>query len=321
MIKLNLERSPRGDALPLEEELARLLCLPIGSFDYEIRKKSLDARRGKAKFIYSVDIFANGVNEQALAERCGGCVAVPEQEYSFPKTKKSPQKRPIVAGFGPAGIFAALCLARSGMRPIVLERGKCVEERARDVDIFFGGGDLNENSNIQYGEGGAGAFSDGKLNTLVKDKSFRGLFVLRELVKAGAPKETLYNAKAHIGTDLLRNVVKALREEIISLGGEILFETQLLDIVTENGALSAVVTSSRIIETDSLFLATGQSARNIAEMLYSHGAELEQKPFSVGFRIEHLQSDINESQYDKNAEFRYLPPAEYKLFTHCKSGR
>ena len=321
MIKLNLERSPRGDALPLEEDLARLLCLPIGSFDYEIRKKSLDARRGKAKFIYSVDIFANGVNEQALAERCGGCVAVPEQEYSFPKTKKSPQKRPIVAGFGPAGIFAALCLARSGMRPIVLERGKCVEERARDVDIFFGGGDLNENSNIQYGEGGAGAFSDGKLNTLVKDKSFRGLFVLRELVKAGAPKETLYNAKAHIGTDLLRNVVKALREEIISLGGEILFETQLLDIVTENGALSAVVTSSQRIETDSLFLATGQSARNIAEMLYSHGAELEQKPFSVGFRIEHLQSDINESQYGKNADFRYLPPAEYKLFTHCKSGR
>ena len=321
MIKLTLERSPREDALPLEAHLAHLLGLNMGGFDYEIRKKSLDARRGKAKFIYTVDIFASGLDEEKLAERCGGTVALPEEEYSFPTTESTPKYRPVIAGFGPSGIFAALCLARSGMRPIVIERGKRVDERARDVDLFFGGGPLDENSNIQYGEGGAGAFSDGKLNTLIKDKSFRGQFVLHELVNAGAPVETLYHAKPHIGTDLLREVVANIREEIISLGGEIRFETQLVDISVENGGITAVITDKGEIATDTLFLATGQSARNIAEMLNSHGAEIEKKPFSVGFRIEHLQRSIDESQYGKNGDFRFLPPAEYKLFAHCKTGR
>lgn len=321
MIRLTLERSPRGDALPLESELAKTVGLPEGSFDFEIRKKSLDARRGRAKFVYTVDIFTNGLDEAKTAARCGGCVMAAEEEYSFPAPANMPAKRPVVAGFGPAGIFAALCLARSGFRPIVIERGKAGDERKKDVDVFFGGGVLNENSNIQYGEGGAGAFSDGKLNTLVKDKSFRGQFVLKTLVDSGAPKETLYMAKPHIGTDLLRNVVKNIRNEIISLGGEIRFETQLLDIVTENRKLSSVITSKGEIETDTLFLATGQSARNIAEMLYSRGAELEKKPFSVGFRIEHLQKNIDIAQYGKNDELRFLPPAEYKLFKHCSTGR
>ena len=172
MIRLTLERSPREDALPLEESLAKTLGLSIGNFDFEIRKKSLDARRGKAKFVYTIDIFVDR-NEEKLARRCGGNITEREEEYTLPTTNITPKHRPVIAGFGPAGIFAALSLARSGLKPIVLELGKKVSERKKDVDIFFGGGELNEDSNIQFGEGGAGAFSDGKLNTLVKDKSRR----------------------------------------------------------------------------------------------------------------------------------------------------
>jgi len=321
MIRFTLERSPREDALSIENKISEITGLEIGSFDFEIRKKSLDARRNKAKFVYTIDLFTNGFDENKIALRCGGNIVPREEEYIFPTPNRTPEKRPVVAGFGPAGIFVSLCLARAGFKPIVLERGRIGEERKKDVDAFFDGNELDENSNIQYGEGGAGAFSDGKLNTLVKDKSFRGQFVLRELVQAGAPKETLFIAKPHIGTDLLRDVVANIRNEIISLGGEIRFETRLTDIVTENERLKAVVTDKGIIDTDTLFLATGQSARDIAEMLYKSGAELEQKPFSVGFRIEHLQKDIDVAQYGENGDLRFLPPAEYKLFTHCKNGR
>lgn len=321
MIRITFERTPAEDANPIEERIAAIIGKRIGSFDHEIRKKSLDARRGRAKFVYTADIFLHGGNEEKTAKRCGGTVMAPEEEYVFPAPRFKAKSRPVVAGFGPAGIFAALMLARSGYRPIVLERGKAGPERKKDVDLFFSGGELNEDSNIQYGEGGAGAFSDGKLNTLVKDKSFRGRLVLNELVKAGAPKETLYIAKPHIGTDLLRCVVENLRKEIIALGGEVRFGTKLEGIVTEGERLTAVIAGGAEIKTDTLFLATGQSARNIAEMLYEAGAEIEQKPFSVGFRIEHPQSLIDLSQYGENGDLRYLPPAEYKLFRHCSTGR
>ncbi len=319
MIRITFSRSPREDNTSLLAFIQQL----VGKveFDFEIRKKSIDARRGRVKLVYTVDIFLKNGNEEKVAKKIGGTVLPPEEEYRFPVTSKSPKKRPIVAGFGPAGIFAALFLARAGFKPIVLERGKVGDERKKDVDLFFDGGEFNPNSNIQYGEGGAGAFSDGKLNTLVKDKSFRGQFVLKTLVDAGAPEETLYIAKPHIGTDLLRGVVKNLREEIISLGGEILFETKLEDIITENNRLTAVIANGKRIEADSLFLATGQSARDVAEMLYNHGAEIEQKPFSVGFRIEHPQGMIDISQYGDTDDLRFLPPAEYKLFSHCSTGR
>ncbi len=320
MIRLTFERTPREDTVPCEEYVSRLTGLPVGSFGFEIRKKSLDARRGRIKLVYTVDITVRG-NEEGIAKRCKGSIIRAEEEYSFPAPSFSPSNRPIVAGFGPAGIFAALMLARCGFKPIVLERGKSVGERKIDVDRFFSGGELDPDSNIQYGEGGAGAFSDGKLNTLVKDKSFRGQFVLKELVRAGAPEETLYLAKPHIGTDLLRGVVAKLREEIISLGGEVHFCERLTDMEVADGRLKRVITDKNTYETDALFLATGQSAREIAEMIHKHGGEVEKKPFSVGFRIEHPQSAIDSAQYGSQADFRFLPPAEYKLFRHCETGR
>ncbi len=322
MIRFNLNLSPKEDKQPIKNTISKLCGLDIGCFEYEIKKKSLDARKGKAKFVYTIDLYIQKGNEKKIAAKCKGDILSPEAEYVFPKaTYKSPF-RPIIAGFGPGGIFAGLMLARAGYNPIILERGKQGEERKKDVDKFFAGGKLNPESNIQYGEGGAGAFSDGKLNTLIKDKSFRGRLVLQELVKAGAPEETLYIAKPHIGTDLLRNVVANIRNEIIELGGEIRFETKLEDIILDEwGRLSGIIANGETIETDTLFLATGQSAREIAEMMHNHGAELEKKPFSVGFRIEHLQKDIDIAQYGNNDDLPFLPPAEYKLFKHCSTGR
>lgn len=319
MIRINFSVSPREDKTSLSAFIAKYIG--IKDFDFEIRKKSLDARRGKVKFVYTVDIFPHNADEKLLAERVGGIVLEEEAEYTFPTPENIPIERPVIAGFGPAGIFCGLMLARAGLKPIILEKGKNVTERKVDVDAFFNGGVLNPNSNIQFGEGGAGAFSDGKLNTLVKDKRFRGQYILKELVKAGAPEETLYIAKPHIGTDLLCGVVENIRNEIISLGGEVLFKTELNDIVTENGKITGVIANGNEIKTNCLFLATGQSARNIAEMLYRHNADMERKPFSIGFRIEHPQDMINVSQYGENGDLPFLPPAEYKLFAHCKTGR
>lgn len=290
---------------------------------YEIRRRSLDCRRGKNVFVYTVDIVtANRADEPEAALLLGAAAVKKEEEYVFPTPARLPEKRPVIAGFGPAGMFAALCLARAGLKPLIIERGKPAGERVRDVDAFFSGGKLDPDSNIQYGEGGAGAFSDGKLNTLVKDKSFRGGFVLRELVKAGAPKEILYYSHPHVGTDILRGVIGNIRGEILSLGGEILFGTKLEDVIVDPlSKLKSVVTGKGAIDTDALFLATGQSAREVAELLFRRGAEIGRKPFSVGFRIEHPQSMINAAQYGKNGDMRFLPPAEYKLFSHTPYGR
>ncbi|MBR0232103.1 MAG: hypothetical protein IJQ53_07765 [Clostridia bacterium] len=324
MIKAVFELAPCAEP---ESALAELIKETVGrdiALDgFEIRRRSVDARRGRARFVYTADIqIADKRDEAEAAFRLHGTVCEAEEEYSFPKPLREPGTRPVVAGFGPAGIFAALCLAESGYKPIVLERGRPVDIRARDVEAFFSGGELDENSNVQYGEGGAGAFSDGKLNTLVKDRSFRGGYVLKKLVEAGAPPEILWLAHPHVGTDKLRPVVKNIRGRILALGGEIRFGTPLEDIgVNALGGLEYIIAGGEKIKADALFLAVGQSARGIAETLYKRGAELERKPFSVGFRIEHPQGLINAAQYGAGDETRFLPPAEYKLFSHTACGR
>ena len=324
MIRAEFEISPCADPeSALLAEIKEKLRPAAEVASCGIRKRSVDARRGRNRFVYTVEItVGEGCSERECAEILGGAVCERETEYIFPAGGRAAGHRPVVAGFGPAGMFAALCLAQSGYKPIVLERGKRVEQRVRDVETFFSGGALDENSNVQYGEGGAGAFSDGKLNTLVRDKGFRGAFVLKQLVAAGAPREILWLSHPHVGTDLLRPVVANIRRRIESLGGEVRFGAELTDIgVSSGGALEYVVAGGERIKTDSLFLAAGQSARGVAALLHRRGAEIVQKPFSVGFRVEHPQSLINAAQYGAGDETRFLPPAEYKLFSHTGTGR
>ena len=286
-----------------------------------IYRRSLDARRGKLAYVFSLDVY---LKENRILRTAPDVIFFEKEEtYSIPRF--SPRTlRPVVVGFGPAGMFTALLLARSGLCPLVLERGRKVEERQRDVNRFFATGVLDPSSNVQFGEGGAGTFSDGKLNTLLKDKNHRGRFVLSEMVKAGAPEEILYLAKPHVGTDQLREVVKNLREEILSLGGEIRFETRLSDLSIRSGVLTGVFAEKggvqEEIPCDTLFLAPGHSARDTFEMLRARGIAMEKKPFSVGVRIEHPQSFINSVQYS-GANDPQLPPADYKMSCLTSSGK
>lgn len=303
-------------------------------FSLTVTKRSLDARKGRPfLYVWSVDISLPDIEKEKSIYRerkkyAPASIEYIEKEevYSFPYSACKAAVRPVVVGFGPAGLFCALMLARCGLNPIVIERGGTVDERVKAVERFFNQQILDENCNIQFGEGGAGTFSDGKLNTLVKDKNYRGYFILNEFVKAGAPSDILYINKPHIGTDRLREVVKNIRNEIFALGGEVLFNTSLKDIFIEDnrirGILCADSTGKQFdIQTDTVFLGTGHSARDIFEMLAKKGVPMERKPFSVGVRIEHLQSEIDKTQYRNYAGSPYLPPADYKLVFHTENGR
>ncbi len=316
MIRINeIRLSLDEDEKELNKKAAKLLRINEKYIKkLTIYKKSIDARKkDDVHFTYSVDVEIS-LDEEQIAAKCKSpkvSLAKP-YAYEIPENKRVSKYRPIVVGFGPAGMLAGLILAEAGLRPIILERGKAIEERQ------WQNRRLNEESNVQFGEGGAGTFSDGKLTTGIKSPYIRK--VLEELYEAGAPEEILYSAKPHIGTDRLAVVVKNIRKKIESLGGEVRLECKLEKLIVYNKFIQGITYSCRgesfDIEADSVIMAIGHSARDTVEMLYNLGVQIMQKPFSVGARIEHPQSLINKAQYGEFAGHPKLGAADYKLACH-----
>lgn len=309
-IILNIEE----DMELVREKAAKKLRIPNNAIrDFKILRESVDARKkDNIKFNYSVEVSCD--NEERLVKRADDKdVKLETVEYNdeFSYGHKVFNHRPVVVGMGPAGMFAALLLARKGYKPIVIERGQQVEERTASVDLFWKTGTLNLESNVQFGEGGAGTFSDGKLTTRIKDT--RCDYVLEAFVKAGAPKEILYSGKPHVGTDILKTVVKNIRQEIIKLGGEVRFSSKLEDMKIKSGKLHSIIVNENEIPCEALVLAIGHSSRDTYSMLNKMGVTLTAKPFAIGVRIEHLQSLIDENQYGKFAAHPRLKAADYRL--------
>lgn len=287
---------------------------------YYIVKESIDARKEEdIHFTYCVDCKVAHEN-QILAQKIKDVVKAPKEYYAMPKEGSVGLKtQPVIVGFGPSGMFSALLLAQMGYRPLILERGEQIEQRVESVERFWNEGVLNVTSNVQFGEGGAGTFSDGKLTTRVKDTRVRK--ILDELIRFGAPKEIKYQAHPHIGTDLLRDIVKQIREEIIHLGGEIRFNTKVEDIIIEQGEVCGVVANGEHIVCSQLILAIGHSARDTYHVLKDRGFTLKAKSFAIGARIEHPQSLIDKAQYKKHAQHPRLKSAEYRLVHTASNER
>ncbi|MGN0983828.1 MAG: NAD(P)/FAD-dependent oxidoreductase [Gemmiger sp.] len=280
-----------------------------------IAKLSVDARHGKPVLVVTAAITLKDEGEESAYAGASPCVCFTQKpEFSFSTGQAPLPHRPVVVGLGPAGLFAALLLARSGFRPLVLERGPALEERVRAVERFEATGTLDENANIQFGEGGAGTFSDGKLTTRVGDPLCS--FVTDALLAHGAPADIAWRQKPHVGTDLLRGIITSIRSEIQSLGGEVLFNTTLTGLYSRGGALTGIATTAGDIPCEQLILAVGHSARDVFSMLAGAGLPLVCKPFSVGFRAEHLQTEIDKSLYHEAAGHPALPRGEYQLSQH-----
>lgn len=308
----------------LKEKAAGLLHIKAEDIlEFQIVKKSIDARKKPdIYFIYTLDLTLR--EEDQILRRRGRLQIQKTEEisYSFPVTGRLPMKeRPVIIGTGPAGLFCGYFLAIHGYRPVLLERGKDVGHRKKDVEAFWNGGALLPDSNVQFGEGGAGTFSDGKLNTLVKDKNGRNKEVLRILVESGAPEEILYEAKPHIGTDILIQVVKNMRKKILACGGEVRFTCKVTDIVVDkDGVREVVINDTQHMPADIVVLAIGHSARDTFRMLYERNVPMDAKAFAVGLRVEHPRKMIDKIQYGSE-EHALLPSADYKVTTQTGSGR
>ena len=289
-----------------------------GVKNIKIVRQSVDAR-DKSRVVHMLTLDFDIYKEKRFLKHKN--ISIPKNDMYEPKTCANKEFRPLVAGFGPAGMFCALALAEMGMKPVVIERGKCVEDRQKDVETFWKSGKLDTSSNVQFGEGGAGTFSDGKLTTGIND--IRCAYILKRFVEFGAPERIEYLAKPHIGTDNLVNVVRNIRKRIEELGGRVLFSHRLKDIGLKNNRLEYALAESPDgeirIDCDALVLAVGHSARDTFEMLKSKNFAMERKPFAMGVRIEHRQEDIDRAQYGDFA--KYLPAADYKLTAHLENGR
>lgn len=323
----------RDLALPAQHDPSMLLYLAANALRIptseisavKIRRRSLDARKkDRIQYIYTVDVSTLHSENRILKQCRNPRVSLSKADsYRPPKATVLPDTRPVVVGFGPGGMFAALALALAGLRPIIMERGQDAAARHEAVTRFWQTGVLDPESNVQFGEGGAGTFSDGKLNTGIKNE--RMGWILRQLVEAGADESILYDAKPHVGTDVLLTVVQNVRKRILALGGEVRFETKLIGLRQENGRLVGAELESRdgktsVLPCEKLILAPGHSARDTFQMLLAAEIPMEPKPFSMGVRIEHLQSDLNDAQYGPHWRELGLPPADYKLSVHLPDG-
>ena len=286
---------------------------------YEINKKSIDARnKREIYYVYEIDVILK--NEEKV-KKDKDIFKVEKEEYIYPKVgNELLTNRPVVVGSGPSGLFCAYLLSELGYNPIVIERGEKIEDRIKTVNEFWEKGILNQNSNVCFGEGGAGTFSDGKLNTLVNDEQHRIEKIFDVFIHCGAPKEIKYINKPHIGTDILRKVIVNLRNKIIKNGGEFRYNTTLTDIVVENNKINKIIINNKEeLNCEVLLLAIGHSARDTIKMLYNHKMDMTSKPFAVGVRIQHKQEMINNSQYGKFSKL--LPNASYKLTYKANNGR
>ena len=318
----NLRLDLGADEAQLYQKAAKVLGVrPEDILDLALTRQSIDARKkNDVHLVCSVKVSVK--NEQAvLRKNVKGVSLLEERPYELPQVSRTSTQRPVVVGMGPAGLFAALTLARAGLRPIVLERGRNVDERTGDVEHFWTTGQLSRTSNVQFGEGGAGTFSDGKLTTGINDPRISHVF--DTFIQYGAPEDIAWSHKPHIGTDVLRHVVKAMREALIALGGEVRFEHQLYALHAEGGQLTGITVMTETgpyeLECDTLILAPGHSARDTFKMLYDFGLPMERKNFAIGVRIEHNQEAVSRAQFGDSWD--KLPAADYKLACHLPNGR
>lgn len=328
MIRIGqLKLNPNHSKHDLLQKIAKTLRISETEIlDFQIKKQSIDARKKpELKYVYTIDVKIKNEVQVLKKQKNNQISLVSETIYKFPTTgTKVCTQRPIIVGCGPAGMFCAYLLAQHGYKPILFERGASVEEREKDIDLFWKTGVLNTQSNVQFGEGGAGTFSDGKLNTLVKDAQGRNKKVLQIFVDNGAPQDILYTNKPHIGTDVLIDVVRNMRNQILAWGGDIHFHSQFVDFQMQGGKISSVTIDSngerREYQTEHLVLAIGHSARDTFSLLYEKQLPIIAKPFAVGVRVEHPQQMINDSQYGSDSPYE-LPAASYKVTANLPNKR